>query len=143
MSSYKTRNRELIVPNVYADIVSGIEWLQENLAFSNEYVAELIGARQEALTRWKRGEQTLSSSQEKKLENFWDAMNRLLSFFGFRGDLVMRVLEFKSDEDQIHRTRSTPPWLGSSVRDYMLEHGDTGVIEVKLWVEHLGSANSP
>lgn len=142
MSSYKTRNPELIVPNAYADIVSGVEWLQENLAFSNEYVPELIEARQELFTRWKRGEQTLNSSQEQKLENFWDAMNRLLSFFGFRRDLIMRVLEFKT-EAQIHRTRSTPPWLGSSLRDYMLEHGDTGVMEVKLWVVCLGSANSP
>jgi hypothetical protein len=91
VSSYKTRNPELIVPNAYADIVSGVEWLQENLAFSNEYVAELIEARQELFTRWKRGEQTLNSSQEQKLENFWDAMNRLLSFFGFRRDLRLRL----------------------------------------------------
>ena len=115
---------------------------KKTLIFSNEYVAELIGARQELFTRWKTGEQTLSSLQEQKLENFWDAMNRLLSFFGFRRDLIMRVLEFKT-EAQIHRTRSTPPWLGSSLRDYMLEHGDRGVMEAKLWVECLGSANSP
>ena len=78
MSSYKTRNPELIVPNAYADIVSGVEWLQENLAFSNEYVAELIEARQELFTRWKRGEQTLNSSQEQKLENFWDCCHFLV-----------------------------------------------------------------
>jgi len=133
-----------IIPDVYgqADVVSAIDWLQENLAFSNEYLAQLIGARQELFSQWKRGGQTLTSSQVQRLENFSAAMNRLLSFLNFRRDLMMRILEFHSDSNQIQRTSNTPPWLGTSLRDYMLHHGDKGIKEVDSWVQSLGSANS-
>ena len=109
--------------------------------FSDEYLAQLIGARQELFSQWKRGGQTLTSSQVQKLENFSAAMNRLLSFLNFRRDLMMRILEFHSDSNQIQRTRYAP-WLGTSLRDHMLHHGDKGIKEVDSWVQSLGSANS-
>jgi hypothetical protein len=64
-------------------------------------------------------------------------MNRLLSFLNFRRDLMMRVLEFHSDSNQIQRTEHKPPWLGASLRDYVLHHGDKGIKEVDYWVQSL------
>lgn len=139
-----TPTTELLIPDVYGqgNVVSAIDWLQENLSFSNEYLAQLIGARQELFAQWKRGGQTLTSSQVQTLENLSAAINRLLSFFNFRRDLMMRVLEFQADSNQVQRTSNSPPWLGTSLRDYMLHHGDKGIKEVDSWVQSLGSANS-
>lgn len=144
MSSHVTPNPELIIPEVYGqDTVSSIEWLQEHLSFSDEYLAQLVGVREDLFSAWKRGEHTLRNSQVRKLKNLSTAMNRLLSFLNFRRDLMMRVLEFHSDSDQVRRTRSTAPWLGTSLRDYMLQHGNKGIKKVDSWVQGLGSANSP
>lgn len=119
------------------------EWLQNDLSFSDEYLAKLIGADQKRFCEWKRGEQKLTKSQVRKLRNLSAAMTRLLSFLNFRRDLMIRILEFHSDSDEIQRTKFTPPWLGSSLREFMLGDGDTGVNEVRIWVECVRSASSP
>lgn len=139
-----TPTTELIIPDVYgqANVVSAVDWLQENLSFSDEYLAQLIGARQELFSQWKRGGQTLTSSQVQKLKKLSTAMTRLLSFLNFRRDLMMHILEFHSDNNHIQRTSYTPPWLGTSLKDYMLSHGGKGINEVDSWVQSLKSANS-
>lgn len=144
MSSYTTSTAELLIPDVYgeADAVSVVEWLQEHLSFTDEYLAELIGARQELFGQWKMGGQTLTSSQVRKLKKLSTAMNRLLSYLNFRRDLIIHILEFHSDNDQIRRTSFTPPWLGTSLKDYLLHHGGRGIDAVDSWVQSLRSANS-
>lgn len=144
MSSSTTSTAELIIPDVYgqADVVSAVEWLQEHLSFSDEYLAELIGARQELFVQWKKGGQTLTSSQVRKLKKLSTAMTRLLSYLNFRRDLIMQILEFHSDSDQIRQTSFTPPWLGTSLKDYLLHHGGRGIDAVDSWVQSLRSANS-
>jgi hypothetical protein len=122
--------------------VSAVDWLQEHLSFSDEYLAKLIGARPELFSHWKRGEQTLTNSQVRKLKNLSTAMNRLLSYLNFRRDLMMRILEFHSDSYQVQKTSFTPPWLGTSLKDYMLRYGGRGIDEVDSWVQSLRSANS-
>ena len=144
MSSHVTPKSEFIIPDVYGqDTLSAVNWLQEHLSFSDEYLAQLVGVREDLFSAWKRGEHTLRNSQVRKLKNLSTAMNRLLSFLNFRRDLMMRVLEFHADSDQVRRTSSTPPWLGTSLRDYMLQHGSKGIKRVDSWVQSLGSANSP
>ena len=144
MSSYITPTAELIIPDVYgqANAVSAIDWLQEHLSFSDQYLAELIGAGQESFAEWKRGGQTLTSAQVRKLKKLSTAMTRLLSYLNFRRDLMMHILEFHSDSDQIRRTNYTPPWLGASLKEYMLRNGGRGIDEVDSWVQSLRSANS-
>jgi hypothetical protein len=136
VSSITPTAAELIIPDVYSqDVLSAVNWLQENLSFSDEYLAQLVGAPQELFCQWKRGEATLTSSQVQTLENLSTAINRLLSFFNFRRDLVMRVLEVHSD--QTRRNNFTPPWVGTSLKDYLLHHGDRGIDEVDSWVQSL------
>lgn len=143
MSSSETLNSEFIIPDVYGqDTLSAVNWLQENLSFSGEYLAQLIGTHQELFSQWEKGGHTLTRSQVRKLKHLSTAMTRLLSFLNFRHTLMMRVLEFHSDSNQIERTTSSPPWLGTSLRDYMLQHGSKGIKEVDSWVQNLRSANS-
>lgn len=123
--------------------MSAVEWLQEHLSFSDEYLAELIGARQELFAQWKKGGQTLTSSQVRKLKKLSTAMTRLLSYLNFRRDLMMHVLKFQADDSvQIRRTSFTPPWLGTSLKDYLLHHGGRGIDAVDSWVQSMRSANS-
>jgi len=130
----RSGHADLIIPDVYSqDAVSVVGWLQENLSFSDEYLAQLVGARPEQYSEWKRGGHTLTRSQLRKLKNLSTTMNRLLSFFNFRRDLMMRVLEFHSDSNQFRRTRCTPPWLGTSLRPYLLRRG--GIAAVDSWVQ--------
>ena len=144
MASSTTSTDEQIIPDVYgqADALSTVEWLQEHLSFSDEYLAELIGARQELFAQWKKGGQTLTSSQVRKLKKLSTAMTRLLSYLNFRRDLMMQILEFDSDGAHIRRTSFTPPWLGTSLKDYLLHHGGRGIDAVDSWVQSMRSANS-
>jgi len=132
---------DLIIPDVYdPDVLSAVRWIQEHLPFSDEDLARLIGINTELFSQWKTGAQTLTDSQTETLEDLSLAINRLLSFYGFRRDLMVTVLEFRS-ESPIQRSRFTPPWLGTSLKDYMLSHGAKGIAEVDSWVQEIKSAN--
>jgi len=122
--------------------LSAVQWLQEQLSFSDEYLAQLIGARQELFSQWKRGGHTLTRMQQRKLKNLSTAMMRVSSFLNFRRDLIMRVLEFHSDSHAIRPTSVTPPWLGTSLKDYLLHQGGRGIDKVDSWAQRLKSANS-
>lgn len=133
---------DLIIPDVYdADVLFAVRWLQEHLPFSDEDLAQLIGVSTELFGEWKTGAQTLSDSQIETLDDLSIAIKRLLSFYGFRRDLMVTVLEFRS-ESPIKRSRFTPPWLGTSLKDYMLSHGAKGIAEVDDWIQEIRSANS-
>jgi len=132
---------DLIIPNVYdADVLSAVRWLQEHLPFTDEDLARLIGVSTELFSEWKTGAQTLTTEQTETLEDLSIAINRLLSFYGFRRDLMVTVLEFRS-ESPTHRSRFTPPWLGTSLKDYMLSHGAKGIAEVDDWIQKIRSAS--
>ena len=133
---------DLIIPDVYdPDVLSAVRWLQEHLPFSDEYLAQLIGASTGLFSEWKTGAQALTDSQMETLENLSLAINRLLSFYGFRRDLIVSVLEFHSDSP-IQRSRFTPPWVGTSLKDYILNRGAEGIAEVDDWIQTIRSANS-
>ena len=132
---------DLIIPDVFdPDVLSAVRWLQEHLPFSDEYLAQLIGASTGLLSEWKTGAQALTDSPMETQENLSLAINRLLSFYGFRRDLIVSVLEFHSDSP-IQRSRFTPPWVGTSLKDYILNHGVKGIAEVDSWVQKIKSAN--
>jgi hypothetical protein len=132
---------DLIIPDVYdPDVLSAVRWLQEHLPLSDEYLAQLIGASTELFSEWKTGAQALTDAQMETLENLSLAVNRLLSFYGFRRDLMVSVLEFHSDSP-IQRSRFTPPWVGTSLKEYMLSHGAKGIAEVDSWIQEIKSAN--
>lgn len=63
--------RRLITPDVYdPDLLTAVRWLQEHLPFSDEYLAQSIGASTELFSEWKTGAPTLTDSQMQRLENF-------------------------------------------------------------------------
>ena len=133
---------ELIIPDAYdPDVLSAVRWLQKHLPFSDEDLARLIGVNTELFSQWKTGEQTLTTEQTDTLEDLSLAINRLLSFYSFRRDLMVTVLEFRS-ESPTHRSRFTPPWLGTSLKEYLLGHGAKGIAEVDDWIQRMKSANA-
>jgi len=130
---------DLIIPDGHdPDVLSAVRWLQEHLPFSDQYLAQLIGVSPEQFSEWKTGAQTLTDSQIETLENLSLAINRLLSFYGFRRDLMVTILEFHS-ESPIQRSRFTPPWVGTSLKDYMLSRGAKGIAAVDDWIQTLRS----
>jgi hypothetical protein len=130
---------ELIIPDVSdPDVLSAVRWLQDHLPFSDQYLAQLIEVRPELFKEWKTGAQTLTDPQIETLDNLSLAINRLLSFYGFRRALMVTILEFRS-ESPIQRSRFTPPWVGTSLKDYMLSHGAKGIAEVDDWIQTLRS----
>lgn len=135
------KNDDLIIPHVYdPDLRTAVGWLQKQLPFSDEYLAQLLVAPRDLFSTWKTGDQTLTTSQTQTLQNLSTAISRLLSFYGFRRDLVVRVLKFHSP-NQLYRNTLTPPWVGDSLKNYMLANGAKGIAEVDHWVQKMRSAN--
>jgi hypothetical protein len=61
---------DIIIPDVSdPDVLSAVRWLQEHLPFSDEYLAQLIGASTGLFAEWKIGARALTDSQMETLEN--------------------------------------------------------------------------
>ena len=140
-----TPAQQFIIPDFYSSNtespVQVVNWLQENLNLSDDYIASLVRVRKDLFAEWKNGSQTLTSSQVKDLKAFSSAMTRLLSFLNFRRDLMIRMLDFHNE--QRHRpTPLTPPWLGTSLKAYLMNQGHRGIREVDSWVQAMRASNS-
>lgn len=146
MSSHTTPAQQFIVPDFYSSTsdspVYAVSWLQENLSLSDEYIANLVKVRPDLFAEWKNGNPSLTSSQVKDLKAFSSTMTRLLSFLNFRRDLMLKMLEFHNPEERHRPTKLTPPWLGTSLKAYMKNHGHRGIREVDSWIQAMRSANS-
>lgn len=146
MSSHTTPAQQFIIPDFYSSRTDSpmyvVSWLQENLSLSDDYIASLVRVRKDLFAEWKNGSPTLTSSQVKDLKAFSSAMTRLLSFLNFRRDLMLRMLDFHNQEERHRPTPLTPPWLGTSLKAYMMNHGHRGIREVDSWVQAMRSANS-
>ena len=133
---------DLIIPDVSdPDVLSAVRWLQEHLPFSDQYLAQLIEVSPELFSEWKIGARTLTDSQIETLENLSLAINRLLSFYNFRRDLIVCVLEILFDGDKVQRSTFTPPWLGASLKGYLLAHGAKGIAALDAWIQKIRSAS--
>jgi transcriptional regulator with XRE-family HTH domain len=129
---------ELIIPDVYnTDVLPAVKWLQEHLPFSDEELAGLIGVSPEQFSDWKMDQHSLTNERTETLQNLCTVISRLLSFFNFRRALIMQALDFH----YVQRDRYTPPWLGASLKEYLLGHGAKGIAEVDRWIQKIGSAN--
>jgi DNA-binding transcriptional regulator YiaG len=146
MSSYSTSACNLMVPEFSASVENStsntIKWLQDHLNLSDEYIASLIKVRREILSEWKNGNSSLTSSQIRDLETFSSTLLRVLSFLNFRRDLMMKFLEFHGEHTQQRSGVLSPPWLGTSLKTYMMTHGVRGIKEVDSWVQAMRLADS-
>jgi len=66
----------------------------------------------------------------------------IVVIYGFRRDLIVSVLEFQFDSDKGQRSTYTPPWLGASLKDYLLGYGAKGIAEVDSWIQKIKAANT-
>jgi hypothetical protein len=140
-TTYSTPVQDFIIPEDYNSIdespSSSVNWFQERLDLSDEYVAKVINVREELFSNWKNYHSGLTPSQIEKVKTFSITLTHLLSYLNFRHDLMMNILQNSSESPHHELTPLTPPWIGTSLKSYIESQGVSGLEEVDRWVQGL------
>jgi hypothetical protein len=115
---------------------SRVEWLEQHLGLRDSFFVRLLGEDSRRFLAWRRGVDTLPRDKEEILRDWWQAVLHLLSFQGFDEARVRALLERTTPErPQAGPSAFSPPWTGSSMKEYLESHGSEAIEEVARWVE--------
>lgn len=113
-----------------------VEWQKQHLGLGDRFFARLLCEDQRRFTAWASDAQALPPDKEEVLRDWWRTVLHLLSFQNFEEEKVRALLV---------QTATTPPragqvvfsqlWSGSSLADYLENHGAEAIPEVNRWLE--------
>lgn len=114
-----------------------VEWVRERLNLDDYFFSRLLKIRVIEFQDWRINYINLSLPQEKLniLKDFWQMILHLLSYLSFNPDLVQTMLN-KTNEREKESVRSPfdPPWVGTSIKEYLETSEPLGISEVTRWV---------
>jgi DNA-binding transcriptional regulator YiaG len=124
-------------------LLAQIRRLQEELGISDEFFAHLLGIQVDEFVQWKAVDHKLSRGQTERLEKLTEVMSHIRSFLGYDLDRVRTMLEYVSDNKVATASLPfTPPWIGTSLKEYLENNGARGLERVNYWIQSLTFANS-
>lgn len=119
-----------------------IKWLQQEFGLTDSFFANLLRVREDLFNEWKEGGHTLTVRQLDCLRKFWTSVTHILSFLNYQKDLVQVMLEFEDKTFVGSRSAFTPPWVGSSLKEFLEHAGVEGVEQVNDWIQSMTFASS-
>jgi DNA-directed RNA polymerase alpha subunit len=111
---------------------SQVEWAMERLELNDQFFSNFLGIGVGALQQWRREGMTLSQDSQNDLKEFWQMILHLLSYLSFDFGLVQRVLNNR--DERVSRSPFDPPWIGTSIKQYLEASGPSGISDVNGWV---------
>lgn len=111
-----------------------VNWAAEKLGLDNHFFSELLNMEADEFREWRDMHNTLSPERQDVLSEFWYMILHLLSYLSFNTDLVQRMI-FSKDERERRSIRLPydPPWIGTSIKEYLEASGLSGISEVSRW----------
>lgn len=112
-----------------------INWLTERLGLDDHFFSKLLNMEVNEFRKWRNENNVLSQETKNMLREFWQMILHLLSYLSFDTELVQTML---SSEDKRERRSIRlpfdPPWIGTSIKEYLKASGPAGISEVSRWV---------
>jgi hypothetical protein len=129
------------VPDFFQDdseeaLRSQVEWLEQHLGLGNSFFARLLGEDERHFAAWRRASVALTRGKEEVLRDWWQTVLHLLSFQHFDEARVRALLgQTAPTRPQAGPSVFSPPWVGSSMKEYLESRGPDAIQEVGRWVE--------
>jgi hypothetical protein len=126
-----------------AALIQQVEWLEKYAQFPYQFFLNLLEVDQRAFFRWRNGEGELSKDAQDGLKEFWQMILHILSFTNFDLNLFKMMIEYhlESKPESVN-SAFDPPWLGTSLSDYLQIHGIAGTRKVNQWVQTMRFGDS-
>ncbi len=114
---------------------SQVNWLEEEVGLTDCFFARVLRMDATTFSEWRNCLTSLSSEQEDDLRDLWQTFLHLLSFLNFDRNRTQQLLEHTSPDVASSETSPlSPPWRGSSLKEYLEQQGTEGLVCVDRWV---------
>jgi len=111
-----------------------VNWVTEKLGLDNYFFSELLNMEADEFPGWRAEHNTLSPERQIILDEFWHMILHLLSYLSFNTDLVRRMIFSMDDRERRSiRLPYEPPWIGTSIKEYLEASGPDAISEVSRW----------
>lgn len=119
-----------------SDLIDQVEWAEEKLGLSDRFYARLLRIGTDRFVGWRTGTGAIESQTEDNLREFWETLRHILSFLNFNLESVCVMLDHKSDSETAStRLSFRPPWIGTSIKNYLETEGPDGIEKVNAWIQ--------
>ena len=112
-----------------------VEWQAECLGLDDSFFAKLLPEENRIFSGWRRDADALTRVKEDVLRAWWQTVLHLLSFQNFDEERVRSLLEQRASMPPTVPSPFSPPWAGSSLKEYLESRGPDAIREVDRWVE--------
>jgi hypothetical protein len=118
-----------------AALLSQVQWLGSELSLGNVLLARFLRIEEASVDRWRSGSVSLPAQEQAALHELWDAVLHLLSFQHLETERVREMLEVTGeDAPEAAAFPFAPPWLNSSMKEYLETGGRAAAEGVTRWV---------
>ena len=117
---------------------SRVGWLAAQAGFEDAFFSRYLRVNETAFRQWLNHSAPLPPGADVDLRALWRTVQHLLSFLNFDSQRVKTLLQHRVPgvtPGQV--TNVAPPWAGSSLIDYLNEHGAHVLPEIDRWVTAL------
>lgn len=127
------------VPTFFRDsgepsLIKRAEWMREKLGLDDAFFARFLGVEEEQFYRWRKRGGALQEEKLSEVRDFWEVILHLLSFFNLDVGQVRNFIEHEEEKRPI-KLPFDPPWVGTSVRDYLAVRGRGGAQKLNRWTQ--------
>jgi hypothetical protein len=129
------------VPDFFQDdseeaLRSQVEWAGQQLGLGDDFFFRLLREDPRVFSAWRERATSLDLDKEGVLRDWWQTVLHLLSLQNFDPEQVRALLEKNAPAmPDAMRSAFSPPWSGSSLKEYLEDHGADALREVDMWVE--------
>ena len=121
-------------------LVAQVRWFQSCLHVNDDFFSDMLNLEGRTFSRWKYGEGYLSNDKQKLLNEFWEMLLHVMSFYDY--DLTSVRELFQSEASRSSAVSPLdPPWTGTSLRNYLEKTGPSSIREANRWIQTLRYAN--
>jgi hypothetical protein len=112
-----------------------VRWLEAEIGLGAPFFARLLRTDEEIFLRWQEHQACLPREVLFALREVWELMRHILSFVNFDCARARQLLEHvPPPASSLAGTGSAPPWVGSSIKNYLETHGIAALDDVSRWV---------
>jgi len=113
---------------------SRAQWMEEKLGLDSEFLAKVLGIEVSVVQQWRSKRLRLSPETDRLFRDLWGMVLHLYSLCGGNVERLHPMVHESGDWNRVASHPLLPPWVGSSMKDFLEQMGVEGIRKVEDWV---------